>query len=231
MERLVVVIPAYNEQAMVGRVVGEVLQELKSQQYAGISSCVIVVDDGSKDDTSSAARGAGGIVLRHTINRGLGASIGTGFEAAKRLGATILLTLDADGQHDPKQIYQVISPVLEKRADFVIGSRLMNPEGMPWQRRLINQGANLVTWLLFGVRSTDSQSGFRAFSSLAIEKIRISTNRMEVSSELLGEAHRLRLRIVEVPIHSIYTDYSKGKGQSSVNSIAVLFKLIIRKLR
>lgn len=233
--KLTVVIPAHNEQAMVGAVVREVICQLDGLELAGFASEVLVVDDGSRDATFQEARRAGACVLRHVINCGLGAAIGTGFQAALRRGATIVVTLDADGQHDPRDIPQLIAPILNDTADVVIGSRLLaqaaQATGMPLDRQLINWGANVITWLLFGAWTTDSQSGLRALNRRALEQIHIKTNRMEVASEIIAETSRRRLRLAEVPIAAVYTDYSLQKGQTNANSLPVLFKLLLRKLR
>jgi hypothetical protein len=143
--------------------------------------------------------------------------------------ATIVVTLDADGQHEPQDIPRLIEPILAKKADVVIGSRLINPEGMPLDRRILNWAANLFTLILFGVWTTDSQSGLRALSRNALEQIEIRTSRMEVSSEIIAETGRLRLPFVEIPIRSIYTEYSRRKGQSNLNSVSVFAKLLIRR--
>jgi glycosyltransferase involved in cell wall biosynthesis len=229
--KLIVVIPAYNEQPLIGATVRGVIQQLKSLELANFDSEIIVVDDGSKDNTFHEAQQAGCTVLRHVINCGLGAAIRTGFQAALRRGGTVIITLDADGQHNPTDIKKVVAPILNNTAEVVIGSRLLNSNNMPLDRRLINWGANLITWLLFGFWTTDSQSGLRAFSRQAVEKIEIKTNRMEVSSELIAEISRLKLRFAEVPINTIYTTYSRDKGQSNINSFSVFLKLLLRKLR
>ncbi|MFO8015515.1 MAG: glycosyltransferase family 2 protein [Candidatus Woesearchaeota archaeon] len=221
-KRLFVVIPAYNEGGMIGKVV----KGLRKEGYKRI----IVVDDGSSDSTYDIAKKEGAIVYRHRINRGLGGALGTGIRAALDQGAGIIVTFDADGQHDPADIENVAEPVRRGKADFVIGSRLLNPEGMPLVRRVGNWGFNVITLILFGVWTTDSQSGLRAMSRKAAERIEIKTNRMEVSSELLTEVKRNRLRISEVPIKAIYTDYSVSKGQSSLNAFRILFKLIMKRI-
>lgn len=229
--RIVVIIPAYNEQSVVGMVVKNVIARLKELEIQGLQSEVIVIDDGSTDLTSMEAQQAGALVVRHAINCGVGAATGTGLKAALIRNADLAITLDADGQHNPNNIDQLMTPILEDTADIVIGSRLINPTGMPLDRRIINWGANLITRLLFGVWTSDSQSGFRAFNRKSLELIKIRTNRWESSSEILGEAARLKLRLAEAPIEAIYTDYSRRKGQKNSNGFAVLFKLIIRKIR
>jgi glycosyltransferase involved in cell wall biosynthesis len=224
--KLVIVMPAYNEAAVIGEVLGGLPAEV-----AGFSTVeTIVVDDGSWDNTAEIAREAGAVVLRHVLNRGLGGALGTGLRAALLRGAEVIVTFDADGQHRPEDIEPLVGPILQGEADVVIGSRLLNLEGMPAIRVVINWTANMVTYLLFGIWTTDSQSGLRAFSRQAAERIRIRTNRMEVSSELLMEIRRHDLRLAEVPVASVYTDYSMRKGQTHLNGIDVLFRLLLRKL-
>ena len=129
------------------------------------SQRLIVVDDGSSDRTGELACQEGVIRLRHILNRGLGGALGTGISAALRLGAEVIVTFDADGQHDPDDIARLLDPIEAGEAEVVIGSRMLDPSGMPYPRRLANWTANVVTYLLFGGWTTDSQSGLRAFSS------------------------------------------------------------------
>ncbi len=219
--KLFAVIPAYNEATQIAAVVKRTLPFVDG---------VLVVNDGSADDTAAVARAAGARVFSHVINRGLGASLGTGFEAARRLGADAVVTLDADGQHDPTEIAK-FRDALEKGADFVIGSRLLAPTGgMPWYRVVANWLGNVTTFVLFGAWVTDSQSGFRALSRKALSQMVVRANRMEVSSELVAEARRHRLVFAEVPIKAIYTEYSLSKGQSFFVGIKMLAKLIFRRL-
>jgi glycosyltransferase involved in cell wall biosynthesis len=222
-EHIVVVIPAYNEE----RAIADVIRRLKAKGYGR----VIVVDDGSQDRTGEFARREGAVVLTHLVNRGVGGAWGTGLKAALNLAPTIIVTLDADGQHDPDDLAGLIAPVERGEADVVIGSRLLNPAGMPWSRRLANRTANLVTFLLFGLWVRDSQSGMRAFSRDAAARIRIASSGMEICSEMIAEIARNRLRLKEVPIKAIYTEYSLSKGQSFRVGLQTLMKLILAKLR
>ena len=214
------VIPAFNEETTIAGVLDRVAPEVDT---------IVVIDDGSCDDTAAVAASHGAVVLRHVINRGLGAALGTGFAFALATGADAAVTLDADGQHDPRDIPRFFQ-ALQDDADVVIGSRLLNPEGMPLQRRIANTLGNLVTFLLFGAWVTDSQSGFRAFNRKALHGIEIRTNRMEVSSEIIAEARRRRLKLVEIPIEAIYTDYSLSKGQGFAVGLKTLAKLVLRRL-
>lgn len=220
--KIFIVMPAYNEEKVIGRTI----LGLKRRGYDNI----IVVDDGSSDKTAQVAEKYGAYVVSHPINRGLGGALKTGIDTAISLDADIIVTFDSDGQHDPDDIKRLIVPIQKRKADAVIGSRLRNPRGMPFIRRIGNWGFNLVTFALFGVWTTDSQSGMRAFSRKAAEKIDIKTNRMEVSSEIIKEIGQKKLRFAEVPIRAIYTEYSKAHGQSSWNAFRILGKLIMRRL-
>ena len=220
--KIFIVMPAYNEE----KIIAKVIHGLKKHKFQNI----IVIDDGSEDNTSKIAKQEGVIVYRHPINRGLGGALGTGIKAGILEDADIIVTFDSDGQHDPKDINRVIAPIVKGKAQVVIGSRLINPKGMPWIRRIGNFGLNIITYVLFGIWTTDSQSGLRAFSNKAARKIQIHTNRMEVSSEIIREIGRNKLKFIEVPIKAIYTDYSKEHGQSNLNAIKIVFKLILKKL-
>lgn len=223
--KLLVVIPAFNE----GEVISSVLTRIP-KKISGISQIsVLVVDDGSVDFTAKTARKAGALVVRHEINRGLGAALATGFRYAKKKKFEALVTLDADGQHDPKNISKLIKPILKKKVDVVIGSR-MNQQGyMPISRKIVNWFSNLFTWALFGIWTSDSQSGFRLFNKRAIEVIQLRSERMEVSSEILKEIRRNSLKLQEVSIKSVYTVYSLRKGQQLSNATSVMWRLLLQK--
>jgi len=221
-KRVVVVIPAFNEE----RTIVEVIRGLKQRGFTRL----IVVDDGSSDRTGELASSEGVIRLCHLLNRGLGGALGTGISAALRLGAEVIVTFDADGQHDPNDIMRLLEPIDMGEAEVVIGSRMLDPRGMPFQRRLANWLANVVTYLLFGGWTTDSQSGLRAFSRRAAARMQIMTTGMEVSSEIIAEAVRNRLKRKEVPVKAISTDYSLSKGQSFTVGLQTLMKLILTKV-
>lgn len=220
--KIVAVVPAWNEE----ETVGETLDGLR--QYV---SEIIVVDDGSKDRTDDIARRRCALVVRHALNRGLGAALKTGMTVALARGADVIVTFDADGQHAPEDVSAVAKPILDGKADAVIGTRLHDRQGMPFFRRAANYAGNIVTWLLFGVRTTDSQSGFRAFSREAAARMELKTDRMEVSSEILAEVARLNLRLTHVPVRSRYTTYSLSKGQSFTMGLRTLGRLLAHRVR
>ena len=171
-------------------------------------------------------------MLRHPINRGLGGALGTGLYWAKIHDYEWCVTFDADGQHNPKDLNAVLESIYSGQADAVIGSRMMTGwKKIPVDRKLIITLSNILTWWLFGIKTSDSLSGFRAFNRKAIENIQIRTDHMEVSNEFFYEIKRRRLRLVEVPIDVIYTKYSRLKGQKNSNAIEVGIKLLLRLFR
>lgn len=219
--KVCIVIPAFNE----AKVIEDVIRRVKARY-----PLVVVIDDGSRDGTAVVAEKAGANVYQHILNRGLGGALGTGLAAAYRLGADIVVTFDADGQHVAEDIERLIAPIRDGVADAVVGSRKKEVEGMPFRRKLYNRVANLITYVLFGIRTTDSQSGLRAFSRSAVEKIRLRTNKMEVSSEFMKEIHRNKLRYAEIAIRPIYTQYSMSKGQNFLVGIKTLIRLVVLRL-
>mgnify|MGYP003716673511 CR=1 FL=1 len=192
---------------------------------------VLVVDDSSADSTSDVARKAGAQVLRHALQRGAGRATATGLQAALRLGADFIVTLDADGQHLPEEIPAVVEPLKKGLADVVVGCRSIKREDMPLVRRMGNTFANLWTWLLLGVAVSDTQSGYRGYTRRAAEKLPFDARGYEFCSQSLWEAHRLGLRIQEVPITVVYTEYSQSKGQSFTTSLKTLGRIAREGLR
>lgn len=226
-KRILIIIPAYNEEMMIGEVLKAIPRRLP-----GIGKVsIIVVDDGSSDATGLVARKKGATVIKHKVNCGLGAAIGTGFAYAQVLDFDIVVTLDADGQHRAVDLPRIVKPLLTNDVDVVIGSRLRHKNSMPLFRKIINWLSNIMTYVFFGIWTTDSQSGFRAFSKKAINMIQIRTQRMEVSSEIFKEIKRNNLFFVEVPIPAIYTAYSLFKGQRLSNASNVFIKLFMRSMR
>jgi len=225
--KAVIIIPAFNESA----VIFNVLKTLP-QKIDGISDIdILVIDDGSTDETKRQTRKAKVKVISHLSNRGVGAATKTGLHWARGKNADIVVTFDADGQHHPDDIQKVVRPIVADRADLVIGSRFKKRQKIPLDRFLLNWFANFATLFLFGVFSTDSQSGLRAFSKKAIEIIDFKSDRMDFSSEVLWEAKKNKLKIVEVPIKAIYTPYSRIKGQKNTNAVSIFVRYLVKFLR
>jgi glycosyltransferase involved in cell wall biosynthesis len=217
--KVFIVIAAYNEQ----KKIGSVIRQLKGYD-------VVVVDDGSKDQTYSIAKKANVHVLRHVINRGQGAALKTGIDYALSNGADMIVTFDADGQFLASEIPKVLQPIKDRKADITIGSRFLGRTvNMPLFKRLVLKLGVVVVYLLYGIKVTDSQCGFRAFTKEAASKISLKSDGMEHAGEFMWEIMRNSLRYKEVPITVIYDEYSLGKGQSWTNSLRLGLKMLFRR--
>ena len=202
--KILVAMPAYNEERYIGSVI------LKAQQYADE---VIVLDDGSTDDTSEIARLAGATVIRHEENKGYGAAIQSLLAEAKKKNPDILVLLDADSQHNPKDISLLTEPILEG-FDLVIGSRELQRNNIPLYRRAGQRVLSYLSGILSGKKLSDSESGFRVFSRKAITVLEPRESGMAVSAEIIADAAEKGLKITEVPISIAYT-----KDGSTLNPI------------
>ncbi len=224
---LAIIIPAYNEE----KVLKSVLESLPSKLKGIEKIFTVVTDDGSKDKTYSIAKKYATVALRHKINLGAGSATITGIRYAVRiLKPDIVITMDSDGQHDPKNIPTLIEPITASQADIVIGSRMLDTIGMPVIKIFTNKIANLITFIFSGIWTTDSQTGFRSYSKYALSKIHLRTTGYEYCTEVFSEIKRNHLKFVEVPVKVIYSDYSKSKGQSISNSLNIIIRLINRNL-
>lgn len=197
----VVVIPAYNEERFIASVV------VSARRCA---RAVIVVDDGSTDRTADFARDSGAEVIQLPTNQGKGAALNAAFARARRLAAHVVVTIDADAQHDAAEIPILAEPVLENRADIVIGSRFLEAKSdIPRWRRFGQHTLTRLTNAGSGTSITDSQSGYRAFSRQAIDQLHFESRGLAMESEMQFTADRCGLRMMEVPITVQYLDGSK----------------------
>ena len=215
---IIAAIPCFNEELFIGSVV------LKTRDYA---DQVIVIDDGSMDRTSMVAEKAGAMVVRHGSNRGKSAAVSTAFEYARNSGCKALVLLDGDGQHDPAYIPDLVKPVLDDKADMVVGSRYLGvrssiPGYRIWGHRVLTLLSNLGS----RVKLTDSQSGLRAFSTKAMQAFSFAEGGLSVESEMQFLANEAGLRTIEVPISVSYYGKSKrsplAHGMGVLNSIMAL---------
>ncbi len=193
--RIATAIPAFNEESYIGTIV------LKTRQYVDET---IVLDDGSTDGTADVARLAGATVIQHSHNRGYGASIKSLLAEAKKKDIGILVLLDADSQHDPDEIPELIKPISEGY-DLVIGSREKQRENIPRYRRTGQKVIGYFSRVLSGEKLSDSESGFRVFSSKAINTLELQENGMAISAETIARAAEKGLKITERPISIRYT--------------------------
>jgi glycosyltransferase involved in cell wall biosynthesis len=220
--RILVGIPAYNEENTIAKVI------VNSKAYADL---IIVADDGSTDNTELIAKSLGATVIRHTRNLGKGEAVRTIFMQAKRIKADALVTLDADGQHDPHDIPKLVRPILEDQADVIVGSR-ENVE-TPKLRAAGVRMLNLVT----AVRdidggTVDAQSGFRAYSRRAIDKLHFDEPSMGAEAVALKSANTLGLRIKQVPITIKYlggTDHSLNPVSHFSDVLVAVIKEVVLK--
>ena len=214
-----VVIAAFNEAKVIREVVGEV---------AAAGWSVVVVDDGSKDDTAASAKISGVSVLRHATNLGQGAALQTGIDYALRRGARTIVTFDADGQHSCEDIPALVAALAT--ADIALGSRFLGKDvqGASRGRLAMLRAATRVSNKLSGMKLTDAHCGLRAFRATATPKLRITQDRMAHASELLAKIRTSGLRVTEVPVTVRYTEHSRRKGQGGLQAIRILFDYFFR---
>lgn len=215
--KIIAAIPCLNEERFIGSVV------LKTRKFV---DSVIVIDDGSTDASAEVAAAAGARVHKHGENRGYGAAIRSSLMKGRQLRADVLVILDGDGQHDPNDIPNLIKPLLEGEADVVVGSRFLGKGRMPpFYRRLGQRFLTMITNLTSGQKISDSQSGFRAYSSKALKELDLTETGMSVSSELQFAIGRSGLRLAEIPIDVTYMD--RVKRNPIRHGVGVLSRLLV----
>lgn len=219
MNKVVAVIPAFNESTRIASVIADV------QRFV---DTVIVVDDGSTDGTGEVARRAGATVLSHMINCGAGAATMTGIEAARMAGATVVITIDADEQHDPNDIPALLTPIGTDRADLVLPNRFANRNRIPFIRRVYNGIGNIISCLATGRWVNDSQCGFKAFGPKALRQVDLRMSGFEFCTEIVRESVQYGWRITEVPVKVLYSEYTLAKGQSFANGVKTALKILLR---
>ena len=219
-----VVIPMFNEAAVIGGVVAGLLVEFPM---------VVCVDDGSSDDCADVARAAGARVVTHPVNLGQGAALQTGLEHGLRLRPRreYFLTFDADGQHRVADAVTMVQAARRGEAEVILGSRFLDTgTTMTGSRRLLLKGAVAFTRLTTGLRLTDAHNGLRVFTRPVAEMIDIRLHGMAHASELLGLIARSGATWKEVPVTIDYTEYSTAKGQSGVNAVNIVLDLLQGRL-
>lgn len=217
-----VVVPAYNEAGAIGTVVRELRAEYPN---------VVVVDDGSRDQTAAIARQAGAVVLRHALNRGQGAALQTGITYSVRRGADLVVTFDADGQHRSEDVRRLIEALDREGADIVIGSRFLGSRSeIPTLRRVVLRVATLFMRVASQVPLTDAHNGLRAMRGSAAARMRITIDGMAHASELVDQISALGLKVVEVPVVIRYSEYSIRKGQSALAALRIMFDYLMKRI-
>jgi polyprenyl-phospho-N-acetylgalactosaminyl synthase len=216
-----VVVPLYNE----GPVIGGVVQEVRAT-----FAHVVCIDDGSSDDSAAAAEAAGAVVVRHPVNLGQGAALQTGFEYALSVPSMRwVVTFDADGQHQVSDVLAMLELADSDDLDVVFGSRFLDDRTEAgFLKGLVLKAAVGYTNLTTGTRLTDAHNGLRVMSRDVVSRVDITQNRMAHASELVQQIGHLGIRYGESPVHILYTDYSRSKGQSLWNAVNILADLILR---
>lgn len=210
------VIPAHNEEHTIGRVVKETLKYVDK---------VLVVDDASQDQTRAKAEMCGALTVKRNICQGVGAAISTGLTKALELGANIIVTLDADGQHNPKEIPKLLTPIINREADLVLGSRFLGSMENPDPIRLF--GNRLFTFIINRMtrkKLTDTQCGFRAFTQKVVNPLSFSS--FTYTQEMIIRAAKNGIKIKEVPVHV----KSRRIGNSRVVSSPIIYGLKAMKI-
>ncbi len=214
----VAVIPAYNEASRIAAVVKGAMPYVDR---------VIVVDDGSTDGTADIAEKAGAAVMRHPENCGAGAATMTGIEGARRMGATNVITLDADEQHDPGDIPALLK-AMAPGVDIVFANRFGQKNSIPFIRRVFNTLGNIVTLAATGMWISDSQCGYKAFGPRAVREIDLRMNGFEFCTEIVRECVQRKWTYVVVPVKVVYSEYTLAKGQSFGNGVKTAMKILLR---
>lgn len=214
-----IIIPAKDEANRIAGVLHQVLD-------AGYSN-IVVVNDGSKDNTEEVAQKFGVCVVNHIINLGAGAATQTGIEYALKKEAKVIVTIDADHQHMPSDIKGLVDTLITKKVDIVIGSRFLKKSNkIPATRIFYNKIANIITYLVTGVIVTDSQSGMKAFTAEFARKSKLNFNGFEFSVEMIRNIKVSNAKLLENPIEVIYTKDTLSKGQNLLTGIKMLRKIL-----
>lgn len=215
-----VVIPLYNEAAVISEVVGELLPVFRN---------VVCIDDGSKDGGGALARRAGASLVTHPINLGQGAALQTGFDYALEHGARYVVTFDADGQHRVEDALAMVERARDEDLAIVFGSRFLDERTKPGLlKKIVLKTAVWVTNITTRTRLTDAHNGLRVIREDALRMFRLKQDRMAHGTEIVAKLAKTRLPYAEQPVEVIYSDYSKAKGQSLLNSVNILVDLVIR---
>lgn len=213
--------PIYNEAEVIGPVVEGLRKRFRH---------VVCIDDGSSDNSAELAKAAGARVLKHPMNLGQGAALQTGFDyVLSQPSATHAITFDADGQHLVADAIEMLELAQRKRISVVFGSRFLDKKSQPGlKKKIVLKLAVLFTRALTGLRLTDAHNGLRVLSREALELIRLEQNGMSHATEIVHQIAQSRLAWKEYPVEILYTEYSRRKGQSLLNSVNILIDLIVR---
>lgn len=216
--RVAAIIPAFNEEKRVGAVVSAAKPFVDT---------VVVVDDGSSDQTSEMAEQAGATVIRHIQNCGAGAATMTGLQSLRERGYDCVVTIDADGQHDARDIPRLLE-CIRSGADLAIANRFSSKSNIPTIRRIANGIGNILTFAVTGIYLPDTQCGFKAFGPKALREVDIKMSGFEFCTEIIREAATHKWKITSIPSKVVYSEYTLAKGQSFANGLKTAAKILLR---
>ncbi|WP_099331817.1 glycosyltransferase family 2 protein [Actinomyces minihominis] len=215
------VIPLYNEAPVIGQVLDEALRTFPH---------IVCIDDGSSDGSAAIARAHGAVVIQHPFNLGQGAALQTGIEYVRRnTHGRYLVTFDADGQHSVEDATAMVDRARNEDLAIIFGSRFLDDKTkVGWSKKLVLKTAAKVTKHKTGLDLTDAHNGLRLLRRDAMRVVNIRQDGMAHASEIVNQLAESRLPWAEMPVHIEYTDYSKSKGQSLLNSVNILVDLVMR---
>lgn len=220
--KVFVIIPAYNEQA----VIRKVLLELLPLHYS-----LVVVDDGSAAELTTILSDLPVYILRHKVNLGQGAALQTGIEFALSKNAAYIVTFDADGQHQAKDIPLLLAPLEKNEADMALGSRFLGDSShIPSRRKKLLKMARFVNFVFTGLWLTDAHNGLRAMTAAAARQIHLRQSGMAHATEIIAAIRKKNLRYCEVPVTIVYTEYSRKKGQTIWGGFRIFFDILLNKI-
>ena len=222
-DQLWVVVPAYNEEAIISQVLKELCATFKN---------VVVVDDCSTDGTLCAVRQEAVHVLSHPFNMGQGAAIQTGIEYALNFEAKYIATFDADGQHDPSDLLSMWDKLKLTHAEVALGSRFLGTTtGITYTRIALLKLAIIYSNFSTGLKLTDTHNGIRVIKHTFLKNFSFKQNKMAHASEILEFISKHRISYIECPVSIRYTDYSIRKGQSSINAVRIVIETLFGRVR
>ena len=219
--KVAVVIPLFNEAIVVGEVISELRQSFQ---------IIVCVDDGSTDNSAIIAKKAGAFVIKHPLNLGQGAALQTGIQYVKEhTDAQFIATFDSDGQHSVSDLLGMLDFAESNELDIVFGSRFLDGRSNPSVlKKLVLKLAVKFTNLTTGLKLTDAHNGLRLLRRTAFSRLNLLQNRMAHGTEIVQQLGSMNLKWAEYPVRVLYTDYSKSKGQSVLNSVNILFDLLVK---
>ncbi len=222
---IAIVVPVFNEK----KVIKDFLHSLKKERP---KDTIIIVNDCSTDNSGEILEQIDGIyLLTHEINMGQGAALQTGIEFARKLGLRYAVTIDSDGQHNPKDIKLFEETMKKGKYDIVLGSRFLgNAQNISFIKKIVLKMAIIFTWIISGIKLTDTHNGFRMIK-ISNKKFNITQNRMAHASEVIDVIKNNNLKYKEIPCAILYNEYTKQKGQKLLNSLNIILEILFKRLR